>query len=143
MSLYDFTNDKDTSFGPIPAGRYVVICDSAEEKTAQSGKGVYVKCKFRVLKGEYEGRIVFQNFTLVNDSVEAAQIGRGQIKSFLQKAKAKSLVMKNASDLIGLSATANVKIRAGENGYEDSNTISHFLETKVTAEDVMREGSPF
>ena len=141
--IYDFSNDKEVSFGAIPAGKYLVICDASEEKRTQSDKGIYFKCKFRILRGEYEGRYIFQNFTIVNDSEKAAQIGRGQVKSFLKLAKAPSLSGLKATDLIGLKATASVKIKPAENGYEESNQISHFVETKETAEDVMKEGVPF
>lgn len=139
MDFLDFSNDKD-AFGLLPKGKYLLICDEAELK--DSANGQYIKVKFKVLEGEYEGRIIFQNYTVVHSNEQAAKIGRGQLKNFLECAGAKSYALRSPVDLIGLRAMASIKIEEGKDGYSDQNKVSSFSKSAVK-EEAQKAGNPF
>ena len=86
-----------------------------------------------VLDGEYEGRTIFHNFNIANDSQKAVEIGLQQLKSFLKCSTGADVgKVTDVGDLLGLTCPAVVKIRKDEN-YGDSNVVSYFKAREVTA----------
>lgn len=113
-----------TDYEPIPAGEYVLRAVEAEEKTTASG-GTMIKAKFEVAKGEHTGRLLWQNFNIVNASETAQRIGRQQIVAW-----ATACGKPNADDtdkLLGKPFAASVDIDPAKNGYKASNKIKAFL----------------
>jgi hypothetical protein len=135
------TKEQQQGFDPVPNGEYTVQCDEAELKHTRSGNGQYIKCRFKIIEGEFLERKIFLNFNIANDSQKAVEIGLGQLKSFL-KCSTKSEIEKltDVSDLIGLSCKAIVKIRRDEN-YGDSNIISYFKATEKESQSVKKTSS--
>lgn len=123
----DFTADKQTNsnFEPIPQGMYLVACTNAETKTTKAGNGTYINAEFTVKAGEYEGRKVFQTFTLSNQNQQAVDIGRGQIKALLIASGATDFRLKSVNDLCGKVVTAKVGIETSEQ-YGARNKITSF-----------------
>jgi len=113
------------NYDPIPEGEYTLRALEAEEKTTAKGDGEYIKVKFEVVKGEHEGRLLWQNFNTVNPNPKAQQIGRGQLKAW-----ATACGKPDADDtdkLLERAFKASVVIEKGTNGYADSNKIKAFL----------------
>ncbi len=113
------------NYDPIPEGEYTLRALEAEEKTTAKGDGEYIKVKFEVVKGEHEGRLLWQNFNTVNPNPKAQQIGRGQLKAW-----ATACGKPDADDtdkLLERPFKASVVIEKGTNGYADSNKIKAFL----------------
>jgi hypothetical protein len=113
-----------TDYEPIPAGEYILRAVEAEEKTTASG-GTMIKAKFEVAKGEHTGRLLWQNFNIVNASETAQRIGRQQIVAW-----ATACGKPNADDtdkLLGKPFAASVDIDPPKNGYKASNKIKAFL----------------
>jgi hypothetical protein len=113
-----------TDYEPIPAGEYVLRAVEAEEKITTSG-GTMIKAKFEVAKGEHMGRLLWQNFNIVNASETAQRIGRQQIVAW-----ATACGKPNADDtdkLLGKPFAASVDIEPAKNGYKASNKIKAFL----------------
>ena len=69
------------SYDPIPEGEYTLKAVEAEEKTTSKGDGSYIKVKFEVVKGDYSGRLLWQNFNHNNPSEKAQSIGRRDFRS--------------------------------------------------------------
>jgi len=113
-----------TDYEPIPAGEYILRAVEAEEKTTASG-GTMIKAKFEVAKGEHTGRLLWQNFNIVNASETAQRISRQQIVAW-----ATACGKPNADDtdkLLGKPFAASVDIDPAKNGYKASNKIKAFL----------------
>jgi hypothetical protein len=113
------------SYDPIPDGEYVLKALDAEEKTTSAGTGSYIKVKFEVVKGEYSGRLIWQNFNVNNPSEKAQRIGRQQMVAW-----ATACGKPDADDtdkLLEKQFTAAVSIEKGTGGYSDSNRIKAFL----------------
>jgi len=84
-----------------------------------------IKAKFEVAKGEHTGRLLWQNFNIVNASETAQRIGRQQIVAW-----ATACGKPNADDtdkLLGKPFAASVDIDPAKNGYKASNKIKAFL----------------
>lgn len=112
-------------FDPIPAGEYTLKALEAEEKQTANKDGSYIKVKFEVVKGEYAGRWIWQNFNINNPSQKAEMIGRQQLVAW-----ATACGRPEADDtdkLIEKMFNAEVEIEKGKDGYADSNKIKAFL----------------
>jgi hypothetical protein len=113
-----------TDYEPIPAGNYILKALEADEKKTASG-GTMITAKFEVAKGEHTGRLLWQNFNIVNASETAQRIGRQQIVAW-----ATACGKPNADDtdkLLGKPFAASVDIDPAKNGYKASNKIKAFL----------------
>jgi hypothetical protein len=113
------------SYDPIPDGDYFLKALEAEEKATSRGDGTYIKVKFEVAKGEYSGRLLWQNFNINNPSEKAQRIGRQQLVAW-----ATACGKPDADDtdkLLDKPFRAAVSIEKGTGGYADSNRIKAFL----------------
>jgi hypothetical protein len=80
-------------YDPIPDGEYVLKALDAEEKETSRGDGSYIKAKFEVVKGEYAGRLLWQNFNINNPSEKAQRIGRQQLVAWATPAASRTLTI--------------------------------------------------
>lgn len=130
-------------YDPIPEGEYILKALEAEEKETSKGDGSYIKVKFEVAKGEYAGRLLWQNFNINNPSERAQQIGRQQIVAW-----ATACGKPDADDtdkLLEKPFKAVVDVQAGNNGYKPSNRIKVFLfdtEEKASAKTTKAAAKP-
>lgn len=112
-------------YDPIPEGEYTLKAVEAEEKDTTKGDGSYIKVRFEVAKGEYAGRLLWQNFNINNPSEKAQRIGRQQLVAW-----ATACGKPDADDtdkLLDKPFRAAVSIERGNGGYKDSNRIKAFL----------------
>jgi hypothetical protein len=112
-------------YDPLPEGEYILKALDAEEKTTSRGDGSYVKAKFEVVKGEYAGRWVWQNFNINNPSEKAQKIGRQQLVAW-----ATACGRPDADDtdkLLDKPFKAAIGIDPGSGQYKASNKIKAFL----------------
>lgn len=130
MAKFGFdTSDVDPSapaeYSPIPDGEYILTAVDAEEKETSRGDGSYIKVKFEVARGEYSGRLLWQNFNINNPSEKAQRIGRQQLVAW-----ATACGKPDADDtdkLLDKQFRAEVSIEKGTGGYADSNRIKVFM----------------
>ena len=127
----DLTEDKESSFQPIPAGVYNLIVTDAEE-TVTKNMDKRVKLTFTVSEGEYQGRKIFEGYQLTGNQ-KAVEIGRGQLKALWKCAGHSEFVIQSVDQFLNLEIAASVKIKSDET-YGDKNTISSFKpKVKATA----------
>jgi hypothetical protein len=69
---------------PVPNGEYKAVCSKAERKNNKAGTGWYWELTFSIVGGEYEGRTIVHRFNIKNNNEVAEQIGRSQLKKFLE-----------------------------------------------------------
>ena len=65
--------DEAGGFEPVPAGEYVVDCIKAVGKAAKSGRDMVV-ATLKIVGGPNNGRVVINNYVLVQDNPQALQI---------------------------------------------------------------------
>ena len=78
-------DEPEAGFTPIPSGDYKVVAESSEMKQTQSG-GNMLAVRFKVLDGQYQGRILFANFNLQNKNPDAVRIARAEFASLCRAA---------------------------------------------------------
>jgi len=139
MNMFlNLTEDKESSFDPIPAGTYNLIVTNAEE-TETKNKDKRIKLTFSVSEGEYAGRKIFEGYQLSGNE-KAVQIGRGQLKSLWKCAGHTEFIIKSAQDFNNIEIAASVKIQPGKDGYDAKNSISSF---KPKIKSVAADATPF
>lgn len=129
MAKFGFdTTEYESSGGDfevMPKGEYTLKATEAELKNTKAGDGKYLAVTFEVVKGQYTGRKVWQNFNVVNKNAKAEQIGREQVSGW---ARAAGKPNANDSDqLLERPFNCNLGIEKGTGGYSDKNIIKSFV----------------
>lgn len=70
---------QNDSYAALPAGNYVAQVERSEVKQTKDGTGSYLSLGFKVMDGDYAGRVLFGNITLTNKNSQAQEIGRKQL----------------------------------------------------------------
>lgn len=114
----DLTNDKaqERSFELIPDGKYIASIDRCSVETTKSGTGKYLKVSWKIQSEACNGRLVFTNYNFENPNQQAADIGRSEIKSFLQAAGATSFAIGTPSDLCGTCCEIVIRQKTDDHG---------------------------
>ena len=111
----------------VPAGEYPMICTESERKQTNSGDGSYLKCKFQIVSGEFQNRVIFKNFNLwlPPSKEQALAIARGEFSEFCRAVGVAN--PKDSSELHTKRFIGKVKVRVDKTGqYDDQNDISGF-----------------
>lgn len=121
--VFNVQDNKGSDFTAIPAGWYNVIMTKSELKDTKSG-GKMLACQFKVLDGEYQNRMVFTNFNLVNANPVAVEIAR---RSFAELCEACGFEeIEETNDLLDIELQVRLKIREATANYPESNDITAF-----------------
>ena len=116
----------DNYGAPIPAGNYVAEVNRSEVKQTKDGRGSYLSLSFKIIEGEFAGRLIFQNITLTNANATAQAIGREQMAQLAGACGILSL--QDSEQLHGIAMTIRVAIETDKSGqYEPRNTIKKFF----------------
>ena len=124
FDLQEYESSGTRDYSPIPKGEYTIKCTDAETKTTRSG-GEMIAATFEVVGGEYDGRKVWNNYNIHNDSEKAQKIGREQVASW-----ARACGKPNASsfdELLERKFIASIDIEKGKDGYADKNRIVGYV----------------
>jgi len=111
----------------VPAGEYPAILIESERRATNAGDGSYLKCRFQIVSGEFQNRIVFKNFNLwlPREKEQALKIARGEFSEFCRAVGIAS--PKDSSELHNKPCMIKVKVRIDKAGqYDDQNDISGF-----------------
>jgi len=84
MSFLDFDSsgiEPNQPFEAVPAGDYVVQVVSSEIKPTAAGTGEYLKLELEILGPSHQGRKIFDQLNIRNESAEAERIGRAQLSA--------------------------------------------------------------
>ena len=123
------TAEVSLGYEPIPEGDYTVKVDNTDIKPTKNGAGQYIKVEFVVMGPKFQGRKLFANFNIVNDSAEAMRIGRQQIKSLMIAGGMTQDQVNKFNDtdqLLGLTCNVRVGVEDGKGQYEPQNRIKSF-----------------
>ena len=116
---------------PVPPGTYTAQIEASEVTATSKNTGDILKLQWRILEGEHENRVVFDNVNLRNVNETAQKIGQSQLAS-IRKALGVGAV-KNSEELHNIPCKITVKIRPPKDGYEASNSISKYESLNATA----------
>ena len=74
-------NEESNEFLPLPAGWYPAEIIKSELKETKNKDGKYLLFCFRIIDGEFKGRMVFTNLNIVNKNAVAVKMARGDLKA--------------------------------------------------------------
>lgn len=100
------------NYDPIPAGKYTAKIVEATVGLTKSGTGEYIKVRWDVLGPAHQGRVVFQNLNIRNQSSAAEEIGRRQLGEIMRAIGLATV--EDTDQLIGGEAEIRVKVKEDE-----------------------------
>ena len=119
----EFLPQGKTSFDPLPPGWYTATMSSAEIKSTKTGTGEYIAIKSTITGPTHQGRVVFGNLNIKNQSPKAEEIGHQQLGEIM---KATGIPRVSDTDqLIGQSLQIKLDIEKSEQ-YGDKNQVRGF-----------------
>lgn len=68
-----------TGTTPVPKGWYPVMATKSEVKVTQAGTGKFLALVYTIAQGAFQGRMLYDNFNIVNPSQTAVAIALGQL----------------------------------------------------------------
>lgn len=130
MGMLDFTIDADSlpedekgSYEPMPAGWYQVRISEADVAITKSGTGQMIKMTLDVIGPSHEGRKVWTNLNIKNDSEVAERIGKQQLGKVMRACNLPSL--NDTDQLIGGTMEVKLVIKQDPE-YGDKNEVKDY-----------------
>ena len=121
MNNYEESTGGD--YKVLPAGEYEMLCDKMEMTTSKAGDPM-LKATFIVLGGEFDGRLIFDNYLLTH------KVGQQRVRQLGEKGFGLDL---NAQpdDFVGKQGIAVIKIKKEiYNGEEKEKNVVSYWKTK-------------
>lgn len=117
------SNENRSEFSVLKAGWYHMEITAGEVKPTQNG-GTMVVFTLKVVEGEGVNRVLSARFNIVNQSQEAARIGKQQLVSL---ADCVGIIDPCDTDpFIGKHVMARVEVRPAQGNFNESNEIRSF-----------------
>ena len=116
--------EPNSSFEPIPAGKYLAAITASETKQTKSGNGSYLELTFSILEGDYKGRQLWSRLNLENPNATAVKIAQGDLSAIC---RAVNVMKPNDSvDLHNLPLVINVKLKKRPDTGDLSNEVKGY-----------------
>ena len=131
--------EPDTGFDTVPAGWYNASIDESDIKPTKDGAGSYLQCRFNILDGQYRGRKLFARLNIRNANAQAQEIALRQLSAIGHAVGV--LHIQDSQQLHGLPLKLKVKIRKGDDNYEDQNEIISYKNINEPVETVGAGGA--
>ena len=122
----DYQNAKPMDdFTPIPVGDYKAVITESEIKPTKAGDGQYLNLRVEIIKGEYQGRIIFVILNLWNPNPKAVEIANRELATIV--AAVNKPGAQNSEELHNIPMTVKVGIQPGQGEYGPSNRIKNYM----------------
>ena len=121
---YNAADYAEEEFSAIQPGKYMVAAVKIEEKETKNKNGMYIKAEFEL----ENGRKVWANFNVQNQSADAQRIGRRQFSNLCTSIGRPT--PKDYDELIGVAVMAEIAIDKDDNS---RNVIKKFLPATESA----------
>lgn len=126
--------EPDTGFDTVPGGWYNVAMDESDLKPTKDGAGTFLQSRFNILDGQYRGRKLFTRLNIRNANAQAQEIALRQLSAIGHAVGV--LHIADSQQLHGLPLKVKVKIRKGDDNYEDQNEIISYKNINEPVETV-------
>lgn len=126
MSLFDreFVADElpeGGSYEVVPPAWYDACISEAEVSPNKSNTGEILKIKFTILGPTHEGRVVFTNLNIRNQSQKAEEIALQDLRAIMESIGLSRV--KDSDQLIGGNCQIKVVKKAAEGEYQERNEV--------------------
>ncbi len=116
--------EPNSSFEPIPAGKYLAAIIASESKPTKSGGGSFLELTFSILEGACQGRLLWARLNLDNPNATAVKIARGDLSAICRAVNV--MQPRDSVDLHNLPMVINVKLKKRADNDELTNEIKGF-----------------
>jgi len=126
------------NFEPLPPGWYSANMSAAEIKDTKNGTGKYIALRYDILGPTHQGRVVFGNLNIRNQSPKAEEIGRQQLGDICR-----AIGLSHVGDtdqLIGNSLMIKLDVEKSPQ-YGDKNNVKGFKAISGGAPPVMAKAA--
>lgn len=127
MGSFRAEDNEAPTFEPIQVSWQPMILVEAKKKETKAGTGHYMNATFKVIEGEFAGRMVFSIFNLDNPNERATEISRGQLANLMKAVDVEELDdMWDWSELFSKPFAARLKVIPAKGEYDAKNDIGRF-----------------
>ena len=128
ISLSDLPESTGGAYDPLPAGWYTAMIAGADLQATKDGSGQYIKIKYSITGPSHQGRVVFGNLNIKNQSAKAEEIGRAQLGELM---RAIGLArVQDTDQLIGGNLSIKLDIRSARTDAATGKTYDAQNEVK-------------
>ena len=120
----DLPQGNSGSYDPLPPGWYTATISDAEVKQTKTGTGQYIKLRYDITGPTHQGRVVFGNLNIRNESVKAEEIGRQQLGEVMRAIGLAKIA--DTDQFIGGSLAIKLDVRAATEQYAAQNEVRGF-----------------
>lgn len=114
----------NSTFDPLPEGRYIVKVEDANAKTSKTGKEM-IEVTFSVTDGPHRNRKVWTNFITEGSSLPYLYRALKAMECTVAD-KDDVEIADIIKDMVGKSCSVFVEVRVDENSGRSSNTIKNY-----------------
>ena len=128
ISLSDLPESTGGAYDPLPAGWYTAMIAGADLQATKDGSGQYIKIRYSITGPSHQGRVVFGNLNIKNQSAKAEEIGRAQLGELM---RAIGLArVQDTDQLIGGNLSIKLDIRPARTDASSGKTYDAQNEVK-------------
>jgi len=139
---FDPETQEGNSWELLPVDEYVAQIVEASIQQPNSGDGYHLALTWKIIKGDYEGRQVWQRITYLHSSEQAQTIGRKTLKDLCIALNVNERV-DDAEIFLFKPARIRVGIERDKQGvYQDKNRISRILPLEAKSEEPEQPEQP-
>jgi hypothetical protein len=139
---FDPETQEGNSWELLPVSEYVAQVVEASIQQPNSGDGYHLALTWKIIKGDYEGRQVWQRITYLHSSEQAQTIGRKMLKD-LCVATGVAEQVDDAEVFLFMPVRIRLGIERDKQGvYPDKNRISRILPLEAKSEEPEQPEQP-
>jgi len=123
--------DPNSSFEPIPAGKYVAAIVDSTTKPTKNGAGEYLEIVLEVLEGPYKGRRLWERLTLKHPNDVVVRIASANLSAICHAVSV--MTLRDSHELHDIPMTITVALRKREDNGEMVNVVKGYGKREPTA----------
>ena len=120
---YEATDEVLEDYSPVPPATYMAAITESELKDNAKGTGNFIALTFKIMDGEYKGRILWANITYSHSNNQAQQIGRKELNTLMAACGLASI--QDTTQLHGVAMLIDVKIKQ-EKDRDPQNEVKNY-----------------
>lgn len=135
MSLLNFDANEiapSTGYDALPAGKYVAVINSSEEKANKAGTGSYLQFEFEIIEGEYTGRRLWVRLNLNNQNPDAVRMARADLSAICHAVNV--LRPTDSCELHNIPLVITVRCKKDKNTDEIINEVRGYTSRQAAAQ---------
>jgi hypothetical protein len=117
-------NETQEDRSPFPAGDYLMHIVKTEMKQTKAKTGHYLSIHFKILEGDYAGRMMFTNLNLDNPNPVAVDIANKELNSICQACGLEGV--EDSDELLQIPMVVTAKVDPGDAQWPPSNAPTKY-----------------